>query len=116
MVTRRLKPDGDGDCAKAILQIRDREQQRKLAAETAPARERRTDRVAITRVAAAFEKALSPSRSDDPCRCAKSLLKQNVLGCAFGSRRPTFTNAISDSVAEVRQPVSERASVEERKS
>ena len=106
MLTRRLKPAGDGDYTKAIQQIRDREQQRKAAAKAALARKQRTDRVEITRVATAFQKALSPSSSDDPCRYVTSDLKQNIRGFDFGSGRPTCTNAIRDSDAELRNPVS----------
>lgn len=61
MLTRRLKPSGDGGYAKAVQQIRDRERQRKVAAKAAQARKERADRTAITRVATAFQRALSPA-------------------------------------------------------
>lgn len=106
VLTRRLKPSGDGDYAKVIQQIGDHERQRKAAAKAALARKQRTDRVAITRVATAFQKALSPASQDDPCRYVTSKVKQNVRGSDFGSGRPTCPNAIRDRDAELRNPVS----------
>jgi len=105
VLTRRLKPAGDGDYAKAVQQIRDHEQQRKVAAKAARARKQRADRIAITRVATAFQKALSPASQDDPCRYVTSKVKQNVRGFDFGSGRPTCTNAIRESDAELSKPV-----------
>ena len=85
MITRRLKPAGDGDYTKAVQQIRGREQQRKLAAKAALARKQRADRVAITRVATAFQKALNPASSDDPCRYVTAKVK--VTSAASATRR-----------------------------
>jgi hypothetical protein len=106
VLTRRLKPAGDGDYTKAIQQIRDHERQRKAAAKAAQARKQRADKVEIARVATAFQKALSPASTDDPCRYVTSKVKVNVRGFDFGSGRPTCTNAIRDSDAELSKPVS----------
>jgi hypothetical protein len=106
VLTRRLKPADDGDYAKAIQQIRDREQQRKTAAKAAQARKQRADKTEITRIATLFQKALDPSSSDDPCRYVTSEVKQNVRGFDFGSGRPSCTTAIRDSDAELSKPVS----------
>ena len=105
VLTRRLKPSGDGDYAKAVQRIRDHEQQRKAAAKAAQARKQRADRIAITRVATAFQKALSPASHDDPCRYVTSKANQNVRGFDFGSGRPSCTKAIRDSDAELSKPV-----------
>lgn len=106
VLTRRLKPSGDRDYTKAVQQIRNHEQQRKVAAKAAQARKQRADRIAITRVAIAFQKALSPGSQDDPCRYVTSKVKQNVRGFDFGSGRPTCTKAIRESDAELSKPVS----------
>jgi hypothetical protein len=106
VLTRRLKPADDGDYAKAIQQIRDREQQRKTAAKAAQARKQRADKTAITRIATLFQKALDRSSPDDPCRYVTSKVKQNVRGFDFGSGRPSCTKAIRDSDAELSKPVS----------
>jgi hypothetical protein len=106
VLTRRLKPADDGDYAKAIQQIRDREQQRKTAAKAAQARKQRADKTAITRIATLFQKALDPNSPDDPCRYVTSKVKQNVRGFDFGSGRPSCTKAIRDSDAELSKPVS----------
>lgn len=106
VLTRRLKPSSDGDYAEAVQQIRDHEQQRKVAAKAAQARKQRADRIAITRIATAFQKALSPASQDDPCRYVTSKVKTNVRGFDFGSGRPTCTKAIRDSDAELSKPVS----------
>ena len=63
-------------------------------------------RVAIARVATAFQKALSAASSDDPCRYVTAKVKQNVRGFDFGSGRPSCTNAIRGSDAESSKPVS----------
>src|SRR5436305_8502958 len=106
VLTRRLKPADDGDYQQAVRQIRDHERQRKAAAKVAQARKQRADKVAITRVATAFQKALSPASTDDPCRYVTSKVKVNVRGFDFGSGRPTCTNALRDSDAELSKPVS----------
>jgi hypothetical protein len=106
VLTRRLKPADDGDYAKAVQQIREREQQRKTAAKAALARKQRADKTAITRVAARFQKALDPSSSDDPCRYVTSKVKVNVRGFGDPSTLPSCTKAIRDSDAELSRPVS----------
>jgi hypothetical protein len=105
VLTRRLKPADDGDYTEAVQQIRDHERQRKAAAKAARVRKQRADKVEITRVATAFQKALSPTSTDDPCRYVTSKLKVNVRGFDFGSGRPTCTRAIRDSDAELSEPV-----------
>jgi hypothetical protein len=105
-LTRRLQPAGDGDYTKAVQQIRDSEQQHKAAANAARARKQRADKATIARVATAFQKALSPTSTDDPCRYVTSKVKQNVRGFDFGSGRPPCTKAIRDSDAESSKPVS----------
>lgn len=106
MLTRRLKSAGEGDYTKAVQQIRDREQKRKAAAKTALARKQRADRIAITRVATAFQKGLNPASQDDPCRHVTPKVKVNVRGFGDPSALPTCTEAIRDSDAELRKPVS----------
>jgi hypothetical protein len=64
--------------------IRRHERQRKVAAKAALARKHGTDKIEIARVAAAFQKALSPTSHDDPCRYVTSKVKQNVRGFDFG--------------------------------
>jgi multidrug efflux pump subunit AcrB len=107
VLTRRLKPAGDGDYTDALQNIRVHEQQRKAAAKAAQVRKQRADKIEITRVATAFQKALSPASSDDPCRYVTSKVTQNVRGFDFGSGRPSCTKAIRDSDAESSRPVSE---------
>ena len=106
VLTRRLKPAGDGDYAKAVQQIRDHEQQRKVAAKAALARKRRADKVEIKRVATAFQKALNPSSGDDPCRYVTSTVKMNVRGYGDPPTLPSCTTAIRDSDARLSEPVS----------
>jgi hypothetical protein len=106
VLTRRLKPAGDGDYTKAVQQIRDREQQRKTAAKAAQARKERSDKVAITRVATAFQKALRPTSQDDPCRYVSSKVKVNVRGFGDPSTLPSCAKAIRESDAELSRPVS----------
>ena len=106
VLTRRLKPAGDGDYAKAVQQIRDHEQQRKVAAKAALARKRRADKVEIRRVATAFQKALSPASQDDPCRYVTSTVKMNVRGYGDPPTLPSCTKAIRDSDARLSEPVS----------
>jgi hypothetical protein len=106
VLTRRLKPAGDGDYAKAVQQIRDHEQQRKKAAKAALVRKQRTDKVEIRRVATAFQKALNPSSGDDPCRYVTSTVKMNVRSYGDPPTLPSCTKAIRDSDARLSEPVS----------
>jgi hypothetical protein len=103
VLTRRLGPAGDGDYAKAVRQISDREQQRKAAAKAAQARKQRTDRIEITRVATAFQKALNPASQDDPCRYVTSKVERNVRGFGDPSTLPPCTRAIRDSDTRTEQ-------------
>ena len=104
VLTRRLKPAGDGDYAKAVQQIRDHEQQRKKAAKAALVRKRRADKVEIRRVATAFQKALNPSSADDPCRYVTSQVRTNVRGYGDPPTLPSCTKAIRDSDARLSEP------------
>ena len=106
VLTRRLEPAGDGDYAKAVQQIRDHEQQRKVAAKAALTRKRRADKVEIKRVATAFQKALNPSSGDDPCRYVTSTVKQNVRSYGDPPTLPSCAKAIRDSDARMSEPVS----------
>jgi len=106
MLTRRLKSAGEGAYTKAVQDIRDRQQQRKSAAKAAQARKQRADKVAITRVATAFQKALDPSSGDDPCRYVTSTVKLNVRGYGDPPTLPSCTKAIRDSDARLSEPVS----------
>lgn len=106
VLTPRLKPAGDGDYTKAVQEIRDREQKRNTAAMAAQARKQRSDKVAITRVATAFQKALNPASTDDPCRYVTAKVKANVLGSDDPSTLPSCTKAIRDSDADLSKPVS----------
>lgn len=105
VATRRLTPAARGDYTNAIQQIRDHGRQRKADAEAALARKQRADKIAIVRVAAAFQKALDAASRDDPCRYVTSQVKQTVRGFDFGSGRPTCTSAIRQSDAETPKPV-----------
>jgi hypothetical protein len=100
-----LKPAGRGDYTDAVERIRAREQQRKAAAKAALARKQRADRVEITRVANAFQKALSPGSPDDPCRYVTSKVNRNVRGFGDASTLPSCTKAIRESDAELQKPV-----------
>jgi hypothetical protein len=106
VLTRRLKPAGDGDYAKAVQQIRDHEQQRKKAAKAALVRKRRADKVEIRRVATAFQKALNPSSGDDPCGYVTSQVKMDVRGYGDPSTPPSCMKAMRDSDARLSEPVS----------
>jgi hypothetical protein len=106
VITRRLEPAGDGDYTNAVHEIRAREQQRKLAAKATLARKQRADRVAITRVATAFQTALNPGSSDDPCRYVTSKVRRNVRGFGDPSTLPPCMQAIRASDAELSRPVS----------
>lgn len=106
VLARRLKPAGGGDYAKAVQQIRYHERRRKVAAKAAQARKQRVDKSAITRVATAFQKALNPASTDDPCRYVTAKVKVNVRGFGDPSTLPTCTKAIRDSDAELSKPVS----------
>ena len=106
VLTRRLKPAGDGDYAKAVQQIRDHEQQRKKAAKAALVRKQRRDKAEIRRVATAFQKALSPASQDDPCRYVTSTVKTSVRGYGDPPTLPSCTKAIRDSDARLSEPVS----------
>lgn len=70
------------------------------------ARKQRTDRIEITRVATAFQKALNPASQDDPCRYVTSKVGRNVRGFGDPSTLPPCTRAIRDSDAELSKPVS----------
>ena len=94
MLTRRLKPAAGGDYTEAVQRIRDHEQQREMVAKAALARKQRADRVAITRVATAFQKALHPGSSDDPCRYVTAKVRRNVRGFGDPSTLPPCTRAI----------------------
>jgi len=96
MLTRRLKSAREGDYTKAVQGIRDHEQQRKAAASAARARKQRADRIAITRVASMFQKALDPDSSDDPCRASRPTSKS---ASAVSATRPQARRARQRSVA-----------------
>lgn len=105
-IATRLKPASRDDYTQAVREIREHEQQRTAAARAARARQQRADKAAITRVATAFQKALNPSSSDDPCRYVTDHVKERVR--PFGDRPETdrCTADIRNADAEVSQPVS----------
>ena len=80
--TVKLKPAGKDDYANAVKDIRDREARRQADAKAAQARKQRADRVKITRVATAFQKALDPRSPDDPCRYLTAELRDDVVSGA----------------------------------
>ena len=80
--TVKLKPADKDDYTKAVQDIRDREARRKADEKAAQARKQRTDRVKITRVATAFQKALDPRSPDDPCRYLTPELRDDIVSDA----------------------------------
>jgi hypothetical protein len=80
--TVKLKPAGKDDYTKAVQDIRDREARRQADAKAALARKQRADRVKITQVATAFQKALDPRSPDDPCRYLTAELRDDVVSSA----------------------------------
>jgi hypothetical protein len=79
---RRLTPASEDDYTNAVRDIRDHEQQRKDGAQATEAREERAARPAITQAAIAFQQALAPASSDNPCRYMTAKLKKDVV--SFG--------------------------------
>jgi len=79
---RRLTPATQGDYTNAVRDLRDREQQRKDGAQAAKARGKRAARPAIKQAAVAFQKALAPGSSDNPCRYMTVKLQKDVV--SFG--------------------------------
>lgn len=75
---RRLTPANQGAYTSAVQDIRDREQQRKDSAQAKKAREQRAARSAIKQAAVAFQKALAPDSSDDPCRYMTAKLNKEL--------------------------------------
>jgi len=79
---RHLTPASQDDYTKAVQDIHDHEQQRKDDAQAAKARRERAARPAITQAAIAFQKALAPASSDNPCRYMTAKLQKDVV--SFG--------------------------------
>ena len=92
--TVRLKPADKDDYTKAVQDIRDREARRKADAKAAQARRQRADRVKITRVATAFQKALDPRSPDDPCRYLTPELRDDIVSGAEA-------RALNDDVTDI---------------
>lgn len=90
----KLKPADKDDYTKAVQDIRDREARRKADAKAAQARKHRADRVKITRVATAFQKALDPRSPDDPCRYLTRELRDDIVSGAEA-------RALNDDVTEI---------------
>ncbi len=105
VLTRRLTPASHDDYAKAVQQIRDRERQRKAAAKAALARKQHADRAEITRVANAFQKALRPGSSDDPCRYVTSEVKERFRDFPQQPARMSCASAIRQDDAALDKPV-----------
>lgn len=105
VLTRRLNPASHDDYAKAVQQIRDRERQRKAAAKAALVRKQRADRAEITRVANAFQKALRPGSSDDPCRYVTSDVKERFRDFPQQHGPVSCATAIRQDDAAVAKPV-----------
>ena len=105
-IATRLEPASHDDYTQAVREIREHEQERKTAVRAARARQQRADKAAITRVATAFQKALNPSSSDDPCRYVTDDVKERIrpFGDSPGTRRCTAD--IRNADADVSQPVS----------
>ena len=105
VLTRRLTPASHDDYAKAVQQIRDHERQRKAAAKAALARKQRGDRAEVTRVANAFQKALRPGSSDDPCRYVTSDVKERFRDFPQQPAPVSCATAIRQDDAAVDKPV-----------
>jgi len=105
VLTRRLNPASHDDYAKAVQQIRDRERQRKAAPKAALVRKQHADRAEITRVANAFQKALSPRGSDDPCRYVTSDVKERFRDFPQRPAPVSCASAIRQDDAAVDKPV-----------
>lgn len=107
VLTRRLTPASASrdEYAKAVQQIRDRERQRKAAAKAALARKQHADRAAVTLVANAFQKALRPGSSDDPCRYVTSDVKDRFRDFPQQPTPVSCATAIRQDDAAVDKPV-----------
>jgi hypothetical protein len=104
VATIRLKPASRGDYPKAVQQIRENAQQRKAAAKAALARKQRADKIAIKRVAIAFQKALNPASQDDPCRYVTSDVRERVLGVDSDPANSTCRAALREDDAGQNKP------------
>ncbi len=80
--TQRLTPAGKDDYTRAVQDIRDRERRREEAARAAADRERRAVTLGVTPVATAFQNALDPASSDDPCRYMTPQLRRKLVSLA----------------------------------
>ena len=107
--TVKLKPADKDDYAKAVQDIRDREARRQAAAKAAQARKQRADRVKITRVATAFQKALDPRSPDDPCRYLTPELRDDIVSGAEA-------RALNENAADIPCKQAIRDSERERQS
>jgi hypothetical protein len=105
-VPTRLTPANKDDYTKAVEQIRKHEQQRKATAAAARARKQRADKAAITRVATAFQKALNPKSTDDPCRYVTADVKERVRPFGDKPMSGRCTADIRNADAEIEKPVS----------
>jgi hypothetical protein len=85
--TRRLTPAGKDDYTQAVQDLRDREKRRREAAQAAADRRYRAVRSGVTPVATAFQKALDPASSDDPCRYMRPQLKRELVARANADAR-----------------------------
>jgi len=102
--TVQLKPGDKSDYAKAVQQVRANVKRGKDEAQARRVREQRAARTEIMRVAVAFQKALDPKSSDDPCRYLTPELRRKILALADSKN---CTAAIRDSEARYGQPLYE---------
>jgi hypothetical protein len=105
--TRRLAPASKDDYTQAVQAIRDREQKREQAAQAAADREYRAVRVAVVPVATAFQKALDPASSNDPCRYLRPQLKRELVARADANARSGYGPAGRSCATIVRDYESE---------
>ena len=110
----RLKPASQSDYDTAAEQVRADEQRGAADAEARRAREQRAAKADITRVATAFQRALDPRSTDDPCRYLTPELKRDILsrgdattGEVGSAARRGCTTVIRDSERQRDQPLYE---------
>ena len=77
--TVRFDPASRKDFDAAVARLRAADASRSRKATTARLRADQKDKAEITRVATAYEKALDPGSSDDPCRYLSAAAKDDVV-------------------------------------
>lgn len=106
--TRRLTPASRDDYTQAVKDIRERERKRLEAERAAADRKHRAVTSAVTPVATAFQKALDPASSDNPCRYMTPQLKRELVASAEADARSGLGSARRSCAKIVRDYESER--------